>query len=85
MANRATFHFRSRELKMNLDEFRNSLTATAPPAGLSLALAGLWWDAKGIGRGRTSPRSRTKAWRVRGYTPTCIVRKAIRATRGTEI
>jgi len=32
---------------MTLDEFRQSLTATAPPAGLSLSLAGLWWDAKG--------------------------------------
>ena len=33
--------------KMTLDEFRQSLTATEPPAGLTLALAGLWWDAKG--------------------------------------
>ncbi len=32
---------------MTLDDFRLSLTATAPPAGLTLALAGLWWDAKG--------------------------------------
>jgi len=32
---------------MTLDEFRQSLTATEPPAGLSHALAGLWWDAKG--------------------------------------
>jgi len=32
---------------MNSDEFRQSLTATAPPAGLTHALAGLWWDAKG--------------------------------------
>ncbi len=28
-------------------EFRASLTASAPPAGISQALAGLWWDAKG--------------------------------------
>jgi len=33
--------------KMTLDEFRQSLAATEPPAGLTLALAGLWWDAKG--------------------------------------
>jgi hypothetical protein len=33
--------------RMTLDEFRRSLTATEPPAGLTLALAGLWWDAKG--------------------------------------
>jgi hypothetical protein len=32
---------------MTLDEFRQSLTATAPPAGLTHALAGLWWDGKG--------------------------------------
>jgi hypothetical protein len=32
---------------MTLDEFRQSLTATDAPAGLTLALAGLWWDAKG--------------------------------------
>jgi hypothetical protein len=33
--------------KMTLDEFRQSLTATEPPARLTHALAGLWWDAKG--------------------------------------
>jgi hypothetical protein len=32
---------------MTLDDFRESLTATDPPAELPLALAGLWWDAKG--------------------------------------
>ena len=32
---------------MNLQEFRASLTNENPPAGLSFALAGLWWDAKG--------------------------------------
>jgi hypothetical protein len=32
---------------MTLDEFRQSLTATAPPPGLTHAVAGLWWDAKG--------------------------------------
>jgi len=30
-----------------LDDFRKSLTAAEPPAELTLALAGLWWDAKG--------------------------------------
>jgi hypothetical protein len=35
------------ELEMTLDEFRQSLIATEPPAGLSHALTGLWWDAKG--------------------------------------
>ena len=32
---------------MTLNDFRKSLTAAEPPAGLSVALAGLWWDAKG--------------------------------------
>jgi hypothetical protein len=32
---------------MTLDDFRRSLTAAQPPAELTLALAGLWWDAKG--------------------------------------
>ena len=32
---------------MTLDEFRKALTAPEPPTGLSLALAGLWFDAKG--------------------------------------
>ena len=29
-----------------MSDFRQSLTATEPPAGLTLALSGLWWDAK---------------------------------------
>ena len=37
----------TRTSQMTLDEFRESLTATEPPANLGLALAGLWWDAKG--------------------------------------
>jgi hypothetical protein len=32
---------------MTLEDFRQSLTPTESPAGLSLALVGLWWDAKG--------------------------------------
>lgn len=32
---------------MTFEEFRQSLTATDPPAGLTLALAALWCDAKG--------------------------------------
>ncbi len=32
---------------MTLDAFRASLAHPSPPAGLSLALQGLWWDAKG--------------------------------------
>jgi hypothetical protein len=32
---------------MNMDEFRQSLKESKPPAGLTHAAAGLWWDAKG--------------------------------------
>ena len=32
---------------MTLDQFRSSLHSAAPPPEQSLALAGLWWDAKG--------------------------------------
>ena len=33
--------------RMTLQEFRDSLSQDQPPRELSLALAGLWWDAKG--------------------------------------
>jgi hypothetical protein len=32
---------------MDVDAFRASLSEAAPPAGLSLPLQALWWDAKG--------------------------------------
>jgi hypothetical protein len=32
---------------MTLDEFQQSLAETGPPPGKSLALTGLWFDAKG--------------------------------------
>ena len=32
---------------MTLQQFRESLSQEQPPAGLSVALAGLWWHAKG--------------------------------------
>lgn len=32
---------------MTRAEFETSLSAGAPPPGLSLALTALWWDAKG--------------------------------------
>jgi len=32
---------------MTLHEFRESIALDAPPAGIGVALAGLWWDAKG--------------------------------------
>jgi hypothetical protein len=39
--------FHDLEVKMTLDDFRQSLTATEPPTGLTHALEGLWWQAKG--------------------------------------
>jgi hypothetical protein len=38
---------RASEMKMTLNEFRQSLPATEPPAGLAIVLRALWWDAKG--------------------------------------
>jgi hypothetical protein len=32
---------------MELNEFRQSITESAPPGGLSSAVQALWWDAKG--------------------------------------
>ena len=32
---------------MTVDDFRQSLSASKPPVELTLALIGLWWDAKG--------------------------------------
>jgi hypothetical protein len=32
---------------MDFSAFKRSLAEAAPPEGLSPALAGLWWDAKG--------------------------------------
>ena len=32
---------------MTVDDFRQSVAAAEPPAKLTLALLGLWWDAKG--------------------------------------
>jgi len=72
-----------RRLNMTLDDFRQSLTAAIPLAELTLALTGLWWDAKGDWTRAHESASRTMAPRVRGCTPTCTARKAIRATRPT--
>jgi hypothetical protein len=32
---------------MDLETFKDSIAAAEPPEGISLALAALWWDAKG--------------------------------------
>ncbi len=33
---------------MTLDDFLQSLQASEPPSDISPALAGLWWEAKGV-------------------------------------
>ena len=43
----ATDRFVGARLKVTLNDFRQSLIATKPPVGLTNALAGLWWGAKG--------------------------------------
>ena len=37
----------SYSIAMTLEQFRESLSEKSPPRELNLALAGLWWDAKG--------------------------------------
>jgi hypothetical protein len=66
---------------MTFDDFRQLLTATEPPAGLTLAIAGLRWDAKGDWTRAHESAQQDEGRDVRGFTPTCIVRKAIRATQ----
>ena len=34
-------------MQLDFQTFRDSLASPEPPAGLSLALQALWWDAKG--------------------------------------
>ena len=70
---------------MTLDDFRQSLTAAKPPAELTLALAGLWWDAKGDWTRAHESAQQDEGPRVRGFTPICIARKAIRAMQRTGI
>jgi hypothetical protein len=68
---------------MTLDDFRKSLTEAEPPAELTLALSGLWWDAKGdwtqAHESAQQDEGPEGSW-VHAY---CIARKAIRATQPT--
>ena len=68
---------------MNLDDFRQSLTRTEPPDGLTHALAGLWWDAKGDWTRAHESAQQDEGRDGAGCTPTSIARKAIRATQPT--
>ena len=70
---------------MTLDEFRESLTATEPPARLTHALAGLWWDGKGDWKRAHESAQQDEGARVRGCMPTCTARRATRATPPTGI
>lgn len=68
---------------VTVDDFRKSLTAAEPPARLSPALVGLWWDAKGdLKRAHESAQrdEGPKAPMGVGFMPTCIATRAIRAT-----
>jgi hypothetical protein len=35
------------KMTMNMEDFKQSLTANDPPGGLTQALTALWWDARG--------------------------------------
>jgi hypothetical protein len=72
----ASWHPASRDVELNItaEDFRQSLTATDPPAGLTHALAGVCGTRKAIGRGRTNPLRGTKAPRAVGCTLICIAR-----------
>jgi hypothetical protein len=69
---------------MTLEEFHQSLTASEPPAELTLALLGSYGGMlRATGREPTSLLSRTKGARVRGFTPIYIAKRVIRATQST--
>ena len=68
-------------LKIILGIFRSNAhlsRSTEPPAGLTLALAGLWWDAKGDWTRAHESAQQDEGARARGCMPTCTGRKATR-------
>ena len=68
---------------MTVDDFRKSLTAARPPVGPALALAGLWWEAKGNWTGAhesAQDEGPEGSWR----TPTCIAKRAIKVTQPSK-
>jgi len=71
---------------VTLNDFRKSLAEAKPPAELTQALAGLWWDAKRqLGAGpRIRPAGRRTRWFVGTRLPSSL-RKAIRAMQPTGI
>jgi hypothetical protein len=68
---------------MTVDYVCQSLTAATPPAELTPALRAYGGIRRAIGRGLTNLLRGTMATRVRGFTPTCIARKATRAMQRT--
>jgi len=66
---------------MTLDDFRQSLTAAEPPTELTLALVGLWWDAKGDWKRAHESAQRDEGPDGSWVHLTFIARKAIRATQ----
>jgi hypothetical protein len=60
---------------MTLDEFRKSLSETVPPANLSLALVGLWWDAKNDWARAHECAQQVEDSDGSWCTPTCTARK----------
>jgi hypothetical protein len=71
---------------MSSDDFRQSLTAAEPPAGFSLALAGLWWNAKGDWKRAHESAQQDEGFEgswVHAYLPTYTANKEIRAMQLT--
>src|ERR1700693_777924 len=68
---------------MTVDDFRQSLTAAKPPTELTLALVGLWWDAKGDWKRahESAQHDEDRKW-LRVHA-TSIVRKCIKAQNPT--
>ncbi len=54
---------------MTVDDFRQSLTATQPPAGMTLALDGLWWDGKGDWSRAHESAQKDEDCQPRGHNP----------------
>ena len=70
---------------MTVDDFRKSLAASEPPAELTLALAGLWWDGKGDWKRAHESAQQDEGPEGSWVHASFIAKKAIRATPHTGI